>query len=178
MTENNADELCLLRNRNLSKLAFAFSGNWFSFYLNVSFIQSFFAVKTHILMTSVRTINLMIIFMVNQHCFLALIRSSWTTPATISGYTILFFNRTLDRHRSSSLLTRSLFSLCLLLAPMSIDNENNWGQMQSCAPSADGRRRLFFVYPVKNNCSSSSFYFYCSRNICEMMPICLSGTYT
>jgi hypothetical protein len=50
-----------------------------------------------------------------------------------------------DRHRSSSpsfffLIISHAFVYCWLRCT---DNENNWGQMQSCAPSTDGRRLLF-----------------------------------
>jgi len=76
--------------------------------------------------------------------FCYLDRSMWMTAPTISGYT----------HPSSwieptdtgqvllphSILFSHAFVYCWLRCTA---NENNWGQMQCCAPSADGRRLLF-----------------------------------
>ena len=74
-------------------------------------------------------------------------RSTWTTtttttsaPTISASNRLAFFSARADRHRSSS---PSSLCFCLSLAAMHTDNENNWGQMQSCAPSADGRRLLY-----------------------------------
>lgn len=75
-------------------------------------------------------------------------RSTWTTTTTTTRrrqpfpHLIGLPSSQLERIDIGQVLL-PLLCFCLSLAAMHTDNENNWGQMQSCAPSADGRRLLY-----------------------------------